>query len=73
LFSVYHTKLYLGVSISGVGGRVISVFIALCAAVILDSGPLPWTSPALWDPEPASTIRLSVRDSTVRMHRSISP
>ena len=51
--------------------QVISVFIALCVAVILDSGPLPYTSPAVWDPEPASTIRLSVRDPAVLMHRII--
>jgi hypothetical protein len=33
--------------------EVISVFIALCAAVILDSASLPCTRPAVLDPEPA--------------------
>jgi hypothetical protein len=33
--------------------EVISVFIALCAAVILYSASLPCTRPATWDPDPA--------------------
>jgi hypothetical protein len=35
------------------GGEVISAFITLCAAVMIDSAPLPYAGPAVWDPEPA--------------------
>ena len=45
--------------------QVISVFIALHAAVIFDSAPLPCTSPTVWDPEAECAARLSVRDPTV--------
>jgi hypothetical protein len=53
--------------------KVIRVFIAICAAVILDSAPLLYTSPAVWDPESRCAARLFVRDPAVRIRRIIFP